>query len=101
MILLTRLNGRQIALNTDLIQRAEATPDTVLTLIDGTKYLVAESVTEVIDRVRVSRASVLNTAKELEQSTGHVRATMRALPDPEAAPGDGDGTGPRCDPSGS
>jgi flagellar protein FlbD len=82
MILLTRLNGPQIAVNADLIERAEATPDTVLTLVDGTKYLVAESVQEVIDKVRLFRASVLVAAKELEENAGHPRATLRALPDP-------------------
>ena len=82
MILLTRLNGPQIAVNADLIERAEATPDTVLTLVDGTKYLVTESVQEVIDKVRLFRASVLVTAKELEESAGQPRATLRALPGP-------------------
>ena len=82
MIRLTRLNGPQIAVNADLIERAEATPDTVLTLVDGTKYLVAESVQDVIDRVRVFRASVLVAAKELEDNASQPRATLRALPDP-------------------
>ena len=44
MIIVTRLNGPQVALNCDLIERAEATPDTILTLVDGTKYLVLETV---------------------------------------------------------
>ena len=70
MILLSRLNGQQIALNADLIERAEATPDTVLTLVDGTKHVVAESVEEVIDRVRQYRASVLVAAKQLEENGG-------------------------------
>jgi flagellar protein FlbD len=83
MILLTRLNGPQIAVNADLIERAEATPDTVLTLVDGTKYLVAESVQEVIDKVRLFRASVLVAAKELEENANQPRATLRALPQPE------------------
>jgi flagellar protein FlbD len=82
MILLSRLNGPQIAVNADLIERAEATPDTVLTLVDGTKYLVAESVQEVIDRVRIFRASVLVTARELEESASQPRATLRSLPTP-------------------
>jgi flagellar protein FlbD len=82
MILLTRLNGPQIAVNADLIERAESTPDTVLTLVDGTKYLVVETVAEVIERVRLYRASVLVAAKELEESAGQPRATLRALPDP-------------------
>jgi flagellar protein FlbD len=65
MILLTRLNGPQFALNPDLIERAEATPDTVLTLCDGHKVLVAESVQELIDLVREYRASVLSLAEQL------------------------------------
>ena len=65
MILLTRLNGPQFALNPDLIERAEATPDTVLTLCDGHKVLVAESVQELIDLVREYRASVLSLAERL------------------------------------
>lgn len=80
MILLTRLNGPPMAVNADLIERAEATPDTVLTLVDGTKYLVAESVEEVIDRVRAFRASVLVAAKELEDNADRPRAALRALP---------------------
>jgi flagellar protein FlbD len=83
MILLTRLNGPRIAVNADLIERAEATPDTVLTLVDGTKYLVTESVEEVIERVRAFRASVLVAAKELEDNADRPRATLRALPGPE------------------
>ncbi|MGC8625998.1 MAG: flagellar FlbD family protein [Acidimicrobiales bacterium] len=82
MILLTRLNGPQFAVNADLIERAEATPDTVLTLVDGTKYLVEESVQEVIERVRTFRASVLVAAKELERTADQPLATLRALPKP-------------------
>ena len=37
MIVLTRLNGHAFALNPDLIERAESTPDTVITLVDGKK----------------------------------------------------------------
>ena len=35
MIQLTRLNGNSIVLNSDLIKTAEASPDTMLTLING------------------------------------------------------------------
>ncbi len=41
MIPLTRLTGAQFALNPDLVERVDCTPDTVITLLDGTKYLVA------------------------------------------------------------
>ena len=43
MIVVTRLNGPRFAVNPDLLQRVESTPDTILTLIDGTKYIVEES----------------------------------------------------------
>ena len=43
MITLTRLSGTVFALNSDLIERIDATPDTVITLVDGKKYVVTET----------------------------------------------------------
>ncbi len=62
MIMLSRLNGLPFALNPDLIERAEATPDTVLTLCDGSKLLIGETVEELVARVRDYRASILSRA---------------------------------------
>src|SRR3546814_17397660 len=59
MIALSRLNGSRFALNSDLIERIDASPDTVITLVDGTKYLMAESIDDVIDAVRAFRASII------------------------------------------
>jgi flagellar protein FlbD len=64
MIQLTRLNNDAFALNTDLIERVDANPDTVLTLIDGTKYIVAEPMDEVIDRIVAFRARVVAAAED-------------------------------------
>jgi flagellar protein FlbD len=64
MIQLTRLNSERFALNADLIERVDVTPDTVLTLIDGTKYLVAEPIDEIIDRIVHFRARVVATAED-------------------------------------
>ena len=66
MIILTRLNGEQFAVNCDLVERVDAHPDTVLTLVDATKYIVAESLTEVVERVRDFRAGVLVRSAELQ-----------------------------------
>ena len=66
MILVTRLNGAVFALNPDLVERADCTPDTVITLVDGTKYVIAESVPEFIDSVRHYRASLIAQASRLE-----------------------------------
>lgn len=87
MILLTRLNGPVFAVNPDLIERAESTPDTVLTLVDGSKYVVAEPVEELIARIRDFRASVIATA--------HLLETAGAAGDPPGCPParpTGDGT---------
>jgi len=62
VILVTRLNGAAFALNPDLIERADSTPDTVITLVDGTKYVIAESVPDFIELVREYRASVIAEA---------------------------------------
>lgn len=65
--MLTRLNGEQFAINPDLLERIEATPDTVLTMLDGTKYVVLEPVAAVIREIRDFRASVIAAARDLEQ----------------------------------
>lgn len=59
MIELTRLNGTPMVLNSDLIKTAEASPDTMLTLINGEKLIVREPIAEVVDRVLVYRAKLL------------------------------------------
>jgi len=56
--MLTRLGGQPMALNPDLIEKAEETPDTVITMVDGHKLVVGEPVAEVVQRIRVWRASV-------------------------------------------
>jgi flagellar protein FlbD len=58
MIILNRLGGQQVAVNPDLIERAEPTPDTVITMVDGHKILVCESVEEIVGAIRTWRASV-------------------------------------------
>lgn len=85
MIQLTRLNNERFALNTDLIERVDVTPDTVLTLIDGTKYVVAESMDELIDRVVAFRARVVSAAED-----GAVVPLRLVEPDPATDDGAGD-----------
>ena len=63
MILLRRLNGTELGVNADLIERVESTPDTILTLVDGTKYVVAEPAQEVVARIVDFRARILATAE--------------------------------------
>src|SRR4051812_44982320 len=51
MIHVTRLNGAPFAINADLIERVDITPDTVISLVDGKKHLVAETAQEIADKV--------------------------------------------------
>jgi flagellar protein FlbD len=63
MILLTRLNGDEIYLNPDLIERIEALPDTIVSLVDGKKYVAVEAPREIISRIVAFRAAVLVAAQ--------------------------------------
>lgn len=67
MITLTRLSGSVFVLNADLIERIDATPDSVVTLVDGKKYVVAESLAEIIDEIRVYRAEVIAVSAHLAE----------------------------------
>ena len=51
MIVLTRLHGEPIVINAELIEFIEATPDTMISTTTGRKFLVKESVEEVINKV--------------------------------------------------
>jgi len=59
MIELTRLNGHSMVLNSDLIKTVEASPDTMLTLINGEKLIVREEIGEVVETVLAYRARLL------------------------------------------
>lgn len=51
MIHLTRLNGSALVINAELIETVESGPDTVLSLATGNRYIVRESVDEVVGKV--------------------------------------------------
>jgi len=51
MIYVTRLNDKTFAINPDLIETVEETPDTVITLTGGNKYVVSESIEVLIERI--------------------------------------------------
>jgi len=66
MISLTHFNnGNRIALNADLIEKVEETPDTVITLTNGARYLVQESIDEIIEKSAQSRAYVAHLSQNI------------------------------------
>ncbi len=81
MIPLTRLNGEKVAINPDRIERADITPDVVLTMADGSKFVVAESVDELIDAIRLFRASVLALSHRLvfEEDANEGESRLRVV----------------------
>lgn len=65
MIWATRINGSEVVINADLIESIEPTPDSVVTLVDGKKFIVAESAEELIARVMHFRAAMLRVSTDL------------------------------------
>lgn len=51
MIKVTRFNGSKFVINCEWIETVESTPDTVITLVNGKKYIVTERVDEIIASV--------------------------------------------------
>lgn len=62
MIPLTRLNGSELSVNSDLICFMEEAPDTVLTLVSGMKLIVQERCEAVAALVLAHRAQVLRVS---------------------------------------
>ena len=60
MIDVTRMNGKQFTLNSDLIETIEETPDTVLTLTTVKKFIVKESRQEVKNLVKLYRKEIFS-----------------------------------------
>jgi flagellar protein FlbD len=63
MIKVTRLNHTSLILNSDLIEHIEITPDTVITLTSGQKFMVLESAQEILEEVIAFRKALFS--KEL------------------------------------
>lgn len=73
MIHLTRINGRPIIINSDLIEHIESTPDTVVSLTTKQSLMVLETVDEVVDRIVEFRRRIF--------SGGHLRPDEEKLRD--------------------
>ncbi|WP_082177223.1 flagellar FlbD family protein [Arthrobacter sp. RIT-PI-e] len=79
MIVVTRLNDSQFAVNPDLIERIHETPDTTLVMVDGAKYIVTEPLTEVIDLIAAHRARIISLARHLPAEQAGGLAPHRSL----------------------
>ena len=73
MIKLQKLNGFEIVVNAELIESVEATPDTVINLATGNRYLVRDSVRDVIEKVVDYRKKVYSEKKCVNPIEGFER----------------------------
>jgi flagellar protein FlbD len=71
MIKVTRLDGRQLVVNAELIELIESTPDTILSLTNEHKLIVRESLDDVVERVVAYRQRVYRQRPRLRVLTSH------------------------------
>ncbi|QSO49573.1 flagellar FlbD family protein [Alicyclobacillus mengziensis] len=77
MIQLERMNGSELWLNPFHIETVEQTPDTVITLANGHKYLVRQRADEVSLRMRVfwQRVGIAGCASAITAEHGNLGRT--------------------------
>ena len=59
MINVTAMNNKAIILNADHIEKIEEVPETLITLTNGKKYIVLESVEEVVEKVIIYKNKIV------------------------------------------
>ncbi|HEY4184007.1 MAG TPA: flagellar FlbD family protein [Polyangia bacterium] len=86
MIFLTRFDGTEVVVNSDLIVTVEKIPDTVVTLTTGDRIMVREPVEEVVERATAYRHRVLQgpgvraDAQDIVAALGGQTASPPATP---------------------
>lgn len=101
MIAVTCPNGEHFSVDPVAIERIETEPDTVIHLVDGTKYVVNENFDDVLRTVRDHRATVLVAQQRLYGGIAEVaahRAPLRV--ERRAHSRDGDSEQPAVRPDG-
>jgi flagellar protein FlbD len=78
MIKVSRLNGQEFILNADLIETLEATPDTIISLSNGKKIMVKNSLDDI----------VVKTVKYRQLCNTSVQVIKRMLPEEKLNPDD-------------
>jgi len=66
MIRLTRINRVPLVLNSDLIEHLEVTPDTIIAMTTGQKFMVLESADDVIGKVIEFRRAIADSLPPVE-----------------------------------
>lgn len=64
MIRVSRLNGKEFILNSEMIKSMESTPDTVITLSSGEKLMVKESIDQILQAVMEYKRKIFQQLPE-------------------------------------
>ncbi|ATD54642.1 flagellar FlbD family protein [Clostridium chauvoei] len=59
MVKLVGMNNKEFILNADHIEKIEEVPETVITLTNGKKYIVLETVEDVIEKVIIYKNKIV------------------------------------------
>lgn len=60
MVKLTRINGTVILINERYVEIIEETPDTVVTMENGHRYLVQEKIDDILEMIKDYEKSIVN-----------------------------------------
>jgi flagellar protein FlbD len=67
MIRLTRLNQTEVILNSDLIEHIEMGADTVVTLTNGSSFVVQENAEQILDKIVAFKGRILGQPRTADQ----------------------------------
>ena len=67
MIRLTRLNQTEVILNSDLIEHIEIGADTVVTLTNGSSFVVQENSEQILDKIVDFKRRILGQPRTADQ----------------------------------
>jgi uncharacterized protein YlzI (FlbEa/FlbD family) len=79
VIAVTCRNGEHFSVDPLSIERVETDPDTVIHLVDGTKYVVADSFDEVLRTISDHRALTLVARQQLAGGIAEIAAQRPAM----------------------
>ena len=58
MINITRINGSDLTINSELIETIEATPDTTITMTTGKRIIARDSIDDIIKKIIAFKGQV-------------------------------------------
>ena len=68
MVKITKFNGKEIMINSDLIEFIETTPDTIITLTTGKKVIVKDKVEDIIEEIVKFKKKIYGLPQIIKQN---------------------------------